>query len=85
MTEERKIFIPEPPAEMNPTALKEIWIKRQSLERSKIQHHFSFYLRQAVTLILELPFNSVITIVTIAVSLFLFSSVVLVLNNLNLY
>lgn len=74
--------VPEPPVGMGSGFLTEFWKSEEPLPKIKGMEIWLYYLQQGVRTVLALPMSSLITIFTVAVSLFLFAGFLLVLQNI---
>lgn len=78
---DQKFDVPEPPAGIGTGFLTEYWQSRQPLPRIKGIQIWLYYLNRGVKTVSALPMSSMITILTIAVSLFLLAGFLLILQN----
>lgn len=81
MAQDSKITIPEPPPEIGAGFLSEIWRGDSPLPLLRGPALVAYYARRGVETVLSLPMSSLITVMTIAVSLFLFAGFLLLLQN----
>lgn len=79
-----RFSVPEPPVGMGSGFLSDYWQSRDPLPRIRGPQVVTYYLQQGVRTILALPTSSAITVMTIAVSLFLLAGFLLILQNVNL-
>lgn len=83
MTNERKVSLPEPPPGLTSGVLTEIWQNQKPMPRLRGLEVLGYYLQSGVQNLYALPGSSVITMVTMALSLFLLAGFILILQNVD--
>ena len=78
MSNDSKFSMPEPPPEVPSGVLTEIWQQSEPLPRLRGLELFLYFLQRGLHTAVALPTSNTITVLTVAVSLFLFSAFLLV-------
>lgn len=78
-----KVNIPEAPADIPSGDLSQLWAADSALPKIQGVEVFWYYVRRGFDNLVALPASNAITILTIAVSLFLFAGFLLVLKNID--
>jgi len=80
---EQRVNIPEPPPDIGSGVLAELW--RGEAQLPKIQGFplLVYYLRRGVDNLIALPMSNLITVLTIAISIFVFAGFLLILQNID--
>ncbi|MCB0323017.1 MAG: ABC transporter permease [Bdellovibrionales bacterium] len=78
-----RLSMPEPPPGIGTGFLTDYWQSQRSLPVMQGPEVLLYYLQQGMRTVLALPTSSVITVLTIAVSLFLLAGFLLVLQNVD--
>jgi len=73
--------VPEPPVGMGTGFLSDYWSSREPLPTIRGIEIWWYYIQRGVQTVLALPMSSIITVMTIAVSLFLLAGFLLILQN----
>src|SRR5262245_35209222 len=78
-----KFSVPEPPPEIGTGFLTEYWQSRQPLPTVTGWETVAYYLQRGFFTVLALPMSSFITVLSIAISLFLLAGFLLILQNVD--
>ena len=81
MSDESKFIVPEPPPGIGSGFLSEYWNQTDPLPKIKGAEVFWYFIQRGVATVRALPMSNMITIVTIAVSLFLLAGFLLLVQN----
>ena len=81
MSDEQKFNVPEPPPGIGSGFLTEYWQQEEPLPRIHGVEIFWYFLQQGFQTIIALPMSNIVTIMTIAISLFLFAGFLLAVQN----
>lgn len=83
MEQKGKVAIPEPDVAMAGGFLSELWTIDEELPKLQGWELYWYYLKEGFQSVLALPLSSTITVLTIAVSVFLLSGFLFVLQNVD--
>lgn len=83
MEDESDFHIPEPPPGIGQGFLEDLWRLDKPMPRMEGPALYVHYLRRGFDTVASLPTSNIVTIITIAVSLFLFSGFLLIIRNVD--